>query len=425
MWVIPRKLSESFPCAQGAAGSKSASARRSAALYSFWSLWRGRRSQRSTWRLRLRLPWLRRLSGRIWDGRHEDFSRAYDEWLEDVSSRLLPVSPASRTAQPASESTSTTSAGSGRGSLHGFARYDLGSSSWRMCQGSLFKDSNPSPRPWPKAGMLLVGVAFELPKREPHNGENGSSWSEFYPTPSATSYGSSQNEGKVPHDRPSRGTPSRETWAKQWPTPKVRMGDTGPSGLRRNTPGIEAKAVEFFRRFRQALGTGPDGSECSRPADGTCSPRSPGTSGDWPTPTTIDHRATKPGVVEGKGSRLRSTAAEWPTPTVSSSSGNAQTATNPTPGQTGGTTLAGAAREWATPTAGDAKLGQGLTAGTTEKGGRSLAKDAGTFIPGEKRRLNVRFTAWLMGWLSDTELTVSGCLATGSCPSKPRSPSES
>ncbi len=34
-----------------------------------------------------------------------------------------------------------------------------------------------------------------------------------YPTPSATRYGSSQNEGEVPHDRPSRGTPSLETWA--------------------------------------------------------------------------------------------------------------------------------------------------------------------------------------------------------------------
>ena len=34
-----------------------------------------------------------------------------------------------------------------------------------------------------------------------------------YPTPSATRYGTSQNEGEVPHERPSAGTPSLETWA--------------------------------------------------------------------------------------------------------------------------------------------------------------------------------------------------------------------
>jgi hypothetical protein len=40
-----------------------------------------------------------------------------------------------------------------------------------------------------------------------------------YPTPSATRYGTSQNEGEVPHERPSAGTPSLETWASSPPDP--------------------------------------------------------------------------------------------------------------------------------------------------------------------------------------------------------------
>jgi hypothetical protein len=43
-------------------------------------------------------------------------------------------------------------------------------------------------------------------------------WAEGkYPTPSGTPYGTSQNEGEVPHARPSRGTPSLETWASSHP----------------------------------------------------------------------------------------------------------------------------------------------------------------------------------------------------------------
>lgn len=67
----------------------------------------------------------------------------------------------------------------------------------------------------------------------------GVSWDRNeYPTPSATRYGSSQNEGSVPHDRPSRGTPSLETWAARcklaaglWDTPQAAdaRGQTGPA----------------------------------------------------------------------------------------------------------------------------------------------------------------------------------------------------
>jgi hypothetical protein len=143
--------------------------------------------------------------------------------------------------------------------------------------------------------MLLDGTCFELPKRERRNDANGSSWSEFYPTPSATGYGSSQNEGQIPHDRPSRGTPRLETWAKRWPTPCARRPSKG-DGNREGQLITEAEA--FFLRFHQVLGTGEDGRPSSTADDGTSYQHSLATKSDsWPTPTSMD----------GKGSR-RATA---------------------------------------------------------------------------------------------------------------------
>jgi len=50
-----------------------------------------------------------------------------------------------------------------------------------------------------------------------------------YPTPSATRYGSSQNEGSVAHDRPSRGTPSLETWASSHLDPTMKEDGSNSS----------------------------------------------------------------------------------------------------------------------------------------------------------------------------------------------------
>ncbi len=49
----------------------------------------------------------------------------------------------------------------------------------------------------------------------------------LYPTPTKDAYGSSQNEGPVPHDRPSRGTPSLNSWARNWATPSTRDWKAG------------------------------------------------------------------------------------------------------------------------------------------------------------------------------------------------------
>jgi len=67
--------------------------------------------------------------------------------------------------------------------------------------------------------MMLGGTAYRLKPSAPLTAVTGSSWSRGeYPTLSATRYGSSQNEGKVPHKRATKGTPSLDTWARNWPT---------------------------------------------------------------------------------------------------------------------------------------------------------------------------------------------------------------
>ena len=83
----------------------------------------------------------------------------------------------------------------------------------------------PYSSPWPRAGMMLSGIAYRLKPSAPLTAGTGSSWSRGeYPTP----FGSSQNEGKVPHQRPNMGVPSLDAWARGWPTPTA--GDHKASG---------------------------------------------------------------------------------------------------------------------------------------------------------------------------------------------------
>lgn len=71
----------------------------------------------------------------------------------------------------------------------------------------------------------------------------------------------------------------------------------------------------------------------------------------WPTATASDTiEAERRGISGNHNLSLPAAASRWPTPTVTS---GAQTADDPTPGQTGGTTLEGEARRWPTPTAGE------------------------------------------------------------------------
>jgi hypothetical protein len=118
-------------------------------------------------------------------------------------------------------------------SSHGLlARYDLGSSMWRMSQLSLLPGLDEFSETWPASGTMRNGACRALPASEPRTSEEDSSSSlmkeKLWPTPTATPYGSSQNgiNGKGGEkERPSAGTPSLENQARAlWATPTVKGG---------------------------------------------------------------------------------------------------------------------------------------------------------------------------------------------------------
>lgn len=66
-----------------------------------------------------------------------------------------------------------------------FARFDRATCSWRMLQPSLFEGSIASPVSWPRSGLIVDGICYELamwerPKKEKDGG--------FWPTPTARGY---------------------------------------------------------------------------------------------------------------------------------------------------------------------------------------------------------------------------------------------
>ena len=142
-------------------------------------------------------------------------------------------------------------ADSGARSLAAFARWDQTSSCWKTPQRSLFADWTEFSVTWPNAGTMRHGMCFQreaagLTAAERHTSGGGSSFSRNeYPTPSASRYGTSQNEGKVSHFRPSAGTPSLDTWAKTWPTPNARdWKDSGETQGARKSPNLGTIAAQ-------------------------------------------------------------------------------------------------------------------------------------------------------------------------------------
>ena len=123
----------------------------------------------------------------------------------------LRVSLARPYPPPESDSESMTHAGSGLPSSECFAWYDRDSSCLRMFQGCLpiAGLSDQYSARWPNSASMRNGMCSQRPESERLTYDAGSTFSRGeYPTPASTPYGSSQNEGQVPHDRPTRGTPS-------------------------------------------------------------------------------------------------------------------------------------------------------------------------------------------------------------------------
>ena len=122
-----------------------------------------------------------------------------------------------------------------------FARLDPDTSSWKTSQLSLFGGSIEFSDRWPSSGSMRSGRCYRQPTAEhPTCDDDSGCW---LPTPSATSYGSSNN-GRRGDGSTFRlaGKPSLNTMAKSgnWiPTPTA--GDAKSSGSQ-NLPGSKAHA---------------------------------------------------------------------------------------------------------------------------------------------------------------------------------------
>ena len=257
--------------------------------------------------------------------------------------------------------------GCGPSTQGSLASYDPGTSSWKTSQLSLFEALTECSVTWPRSGTMRGGTAYPLPPSAPLTVETGSTWSRGeYPTPSATDYGTSQNEGEVPHERPTAGTPSLSTWARslapnpeQWPTPTAsRSNQLSRSHDRQGEPLLAGQALK-----------------------------------SWPTPTKQDgsnHGSTS--QQERNSKPLNALAASWPTPTAGDAEASGSRNANPDSEAHPGTSLT------------DATCRAGHQPPTTCTHGGEC-----------KPALNPRFVEWLqgfpMGW---TELTAESRAALAS-----------
>ena len=144
--------------------------------------------------------------------------------------------------------------------------FDPVTSSWRTSQCSLFEDLTEFVLALPRSGSMRSGQLFERPTLGRLTGASVCSYLRGeYPTPSATRYGSSQNNPNGDHYRPSNGTPSLDTWAKGWSTPNAHDG---------RRPGADMKSTQGRNLSREAGQFGhpdpttpKDGEPTSKPAD--------------------------------------------------------------------------------------------------------------------------------------------------------------
>lgn len=250
---------------------------RSVSIFATSCVWRGKHSPASTWRRRWKKGgWVRLLSGVISLRFQIECSERFEGWIQ---SQFLADFLASHGQPQGSGNVLRMNDGSGPTSSESFARWSRTSSSWRTSEDLFGEGSKLSLDRWPAWGSMRSGVATERPRPEHPTAGRGSSWSRGeYPTPSATDYGTSQNEGKVPHDRQTPGTDSfrsrsgdrhgeagLDRQSKAWPTPQTT---DGASAARHTTetgamhPGTSM--TDAVRRFPPVpTETGPESRDTS------------------------------------------------------------------------------------------------------------------------------------------------------------------
>ena len=254
----------------------------------------------SSWRGWKTRPWIRRLSGTTLPASTAD--RGAARWISSVRAIR-----ASRSASPDGARERTIRATSGPTSPGSSQNADLFGCSSRtspIISTSVVARSEKSWKAW--ATALRKNCSRRLKSARPTAG-SGSSYSRgAYPTPSATPYGSSQNEGTVPYDRPSRGTPSLETWARTWPTPRACSGKRSSGGNR----------TEMMRAWRTPTDDSRRGGAQTpeKRLAGNHTVNLADQALGWPTPKASD--GSKPSAGKRRDADLDHRARLWPTPNV-------------------------------------------------------------------------------------------------------------
>ena len=140
---------------------------------------------------------------------------------------LLPVDSHVRMSQSqgnAQVSKTTPGQDSGQSFTESFANYDPDTSSWRTSQACLLGGWAEFSATWPKSGTMRNGRCYrrQMSAHRTYVNESSSPHITEFPTPAATSYGSSGNEGggnTLTAHRPSLETMARKN---KWPTPAAR-----------------------------------------------------------------------------------------------------------------------------------------------------------------------------------------------------------
>lgn len=272
-------------------------------------------------------PYIKRLSGTI--SRPSMAERGVESWISSLRDSLV-----SRSVQRASNRGPTTSDGSGRSSSDVFATFNPDGSLSRTCLDLFDTDSDPSSVDWPSSGMMINGVCSAQPPLERRISANvsgaspadGTAWT----TPAADDTGARSEKYAQ------GGTPlsmQAGMWAENWPTPRAE--DSESAG---NHPGAVDSLTGAVKLWATpGVHTSPDASpNSSRMSDLREQAKL------WGTPTAHERTHTARDVHHGE--QLANQAETWPTPRAIDANGAAQTAENPTPGQTGGTSLPGACR---------------------------------------------------------------------------------
>lgn len=326
MWAyIPNQDSASSPSAQEPGDLTSEYPSLAQALERCVT-WRSKCSTSRYWLTRLhKVPWMTRLSGRIYEASMQN--RGAAEWIAS-----LPASPVSRTRLPATEKERKTKGGSGPTLLESFAILDAATSSWRTSQPSLIQDLIKSSVIWPKRGSMRNGICFprlRFPRLT--KGKGYSSWPTVRVAINRTSrdsmYPEDHNHWSAPGLEQVAEMVMGDTPREMWSTPDTQP-EAPNSGLNRGkNHGGSRRRIK-----QQGLGNQATGK-------------------DWPTPDASPDRGSNRRYTEGDirtGRMLKQEAQNWPSPRAedSESCGNHPEKQD---------SLTGATSLWATPSSHDGR----------------------------------------------------------------------